>query len=62
MDGFFAFVVSGALFLAFIAHCEARDALQRKSPRFARLGGLCVAVLVWGVSVGAYVMLAADVG
>ena len=62
MDGLFAVVASGSLFLAFAAHCEARDALQRRSPQFARLGGLCAAVLVWGLSVAAYLTLSANNG
>lgn len=62
MDGLFAVVVSGALFLAFVAHCETRDALRRTSPRLAWLGGLGVAVLVWGLSVAAYLTLAPDLG
>ena len=62
MDGLFAVVASGSLFLAFVVHCETRDALQRTSPRMALLGGLCAAVLVWGLSVVAYLTLAADIG
>ncbi len=62
MDGLFAVVVAGALFLAFVAHCETRDALRSMSPRLALFGGLCVAVLVWGLSVSAYLTLAADLG
>jgi len=61
MDGLFGVVTSGALFFAFVAHCETRDVLQRTSPRFARLGGLCAAVVVWGLSVFAYLTFAADV-
>jgi hypothetical protein len=62
MDELFAVVASSALYLAFVAHCEARDALARTSPRLAWVGGLCAAVLVWGVSVAAYLTLAADSG